>query len=67
LNLDLAYKTMKCHHSKDKWTYLYELPLHNYAVVQYGPDCETIEYSAFHFEWVEALHEYNKIKNNRDE
>lgn len=55
---------MKCHHGKEKWTYIYELPLHNYAVVQYGEDCETIIYSSFHFEWVDALHEWNKIKND---
>lgn len=63
-NLDLCYKVLKRHHGKEKWTYIYELPLGNYALVQYADDCETIEYSAFYFEWVEALHEYNKMKNN---
>lgn len=62
MNLNLVYKTRKCYHSKDKWVYLYELPLKKYAVVQYASDDDTIEYSAFYFEWVEALHEYNRIK-----
>ena len=64
-NLDMDYTVIKCKHIKDHWNYIYELPLHNWAVVQYADDCETIIYSSFHFEWVDALHEWNKL--NRGE
>ena len=64
-NLDMDYTVLKCKHIGKHWNYIYGLPLNNYAVVQYEDDCETITYSSFHFEWVEALHEWNRL--NRGE
>ena len=64
-NLDMDYTVLKCKHIGNHWNYIYKLPLNNYAVVQYEADCETITYSSFHFEWVTALHEWNKL--NRGE
>jgi hypothetical protein len=50
----------------EKYTYLYELPLKSYAVVQYGPDDETMEFSQFFFEYIDALHCFNQIKEEKD-
>jgi len=65
LNLGLAYKTIKCYHGADVYTYLYELPLSNWAVVQYEDDDETMWFSQFFFDWADALHCFNKIKERK--
>lgn len=64
LNLGLAYKTLKVAHITN-YTYLYEMPLKNYAVVQYASDDEEIVFSQFFFEYVDALHCFNNIKGKR--
>jgi len=46
----------------EKYTYLYLLPLQKYAVVQYGEDDETMEFSQFFFDYSDALHCFNEIK-----
>lgn len=61
INLGLAYKVLKVAHIK-KYTYLYLLPLQKYAVVQYGEDDETMEFSQFFFDYSDALHCFNEIK-----
>ena len=61
INLGLTYKVVKVTHLK-KYTYIYELPLKNYAVVQYGEDDETMEFSQFFFDYADALHCFNEIK-----
>ena len=65
MNLGLAYKTLKCYHGTGVYTYLYELPLKNWAVVQYEDDDETIWFSQFFFDWVDALHCFNEIKERK--
>ena len=65
MNLGLAYKTLKCYHGIDAYTYLYELPLKNWAVVQYEDDDETMWFSQFFFEWTDALHCFNKIRERK--
>lgn len=43
-----------------KETFLYKLPEKHYAVAIYN-NCE-LEESQFFFEWIDALHKYNKNK-----
>ena len=65
MNLGVAYKVLKVAHIK-KYTYLYLLPLQNYAVVQYEADDETITFSQFFFDWVDALHCFNLLRKEKD-
>lgn len=64
-NLDKDYTVIKCKHIGNHWNYIYKLPLNNYAVVQYEDDRETIIYSSFNFERVEALHEWNRLNKTK--
>lgn len=45
--------------------YLYSLPLGNYAVVVYEDDDDTMVDSQFFFEWADALHTFNKQKEEQ--
>lgn len=65
-NLNICYKVLKWHHYKEKWTYIYQLPLNKWAVVKYLED-EEIVFSQFFWEWVDALHCFNKIKEGKEE
>ena len=66
INLGIDYKTIKFIHVGDKYIYMYELPLNNYAVVQYEADDETIAFSQFFFDWVDALHCFNLLRKETD-
>ena len=66
INLGIDYKTIKFIHVGDKYIYMYELPLKNYAVVQYEADDETIAFSQFFFDWVDALHCFNLLRKETD-
>lgn len=66
MNLSLDYKALKCWHGKKEYIYIYELPLKNFAVVTYEEDEDTIKDSVFFFEWVDALHYFNKEKKMYD-
>lgn len=66
INLGIDYKTIKFIHVGDKYIYIYELPLKNYAVVQYEADDETIAFSQFFFDWADALHCFNLLRKEKD-
>lgn len=60
----MTYTVKKCRHLKNKYIYLYEcLPNKGWAVVVYEDDDDTMESSQYFTDWAEALHEYNRIKN----
>ena len=63
--MNMAYTVKKCRHLHDKYIYLYEcLPNKGWAVVVYEDDDDTMESSQYFTDWTEALHEYNRIKND---
>ena len=67
MNLGLAYKVLKVAHIENRYVYLYLLPLNKYAVVVYEDDADTMVDSQFFWEWVDALHYFNKIKEEKEE
>ena len=44
----------------DKEVYIYKLPGNHYAVAAYIN--QKLEESQFFFEWIDALHKYNKLR-----
>lgn len=66
MNLGLDYKVLKFRHIRGKYIYIYAMPLNTYAVVEYEDD-EEIVFSQFFWEWVDALHCFNKIKEEKEE
>lgn len=66
MNLGLDYKVIKFIHIRDKYIYIYAMPLNTYAVVQYEADDETIAFSQFFFDWVDALHCFNLLRKETD-
>lgn len=67
MNLGLDYKVVKFRHIKDKYIYIYSLPLDNYAVIEYEDDDETMDFAQFFWDYVDALHCFNKIKEGKEE
>jgi hypothetical protein len=57
---------MKFIHIRDKYIYIYAMPLNTYAVVQYEADDETIAFSQFFFDWADALHCFNLLRKEKE-
>lgn len=66
INLGIDYKTVKFVHINDKYIYIYELPLNNWAVVEYEADDETMIFSQFFWEWADALHCFNQLRKEKE-
>lgn len=59
------YKILKWKKIGDKYLYLLEAPLKHYIVVLHDSDDFTVLQGQFFLDYVDALHEYNKIKNEQ--
>ena len=56
------YKIVKWHRIDGYFIYLIETPLNHYAVVQHDRDDETLIRSQFEWDYVTALHTFNRWK-----